>query len=367
MRVIPPPSLESVLQNADSSIVATFGVLVIALLYSVHVLGSKKQAIKPRRIHNPDSTLPVIGNLLDVTKDDRVHDWLLEQCIKFKGEPWQMNIPGAQPTVIMYIPEMMEDVTSTQFGTFEKGQFQRERMEQMLGDSIVLTDGERWQRQRKAGVKFFTSQDLVEFILTFVLAARDTTALTLAWIFYELGRNPQVEKAIRKEMTEKLDFGKDAYLTAEDIRSLTYLEAVIKETLRFHPVAPFTTRQKTKDTFVCGDIPIKKGQTVGLSIYSINRNPMVWGPDAHEFNPERWIDTKTGNIINVPATKLFTFAAGPRICVGMTLAMMELRVVSANLLRKYRFEVDLSKNDGSYAAGMTLNMQYPLPVNVKRV
>ncbi|TMW59363.1 hypothetical protein Poli38472_004432 [Pythium oligandrum] len=208
------------------------------------------------------------------------------------------------------------------------------------------------------------SEDLIEFILTFVIATRDTTALTLSWMFYELGRNPHVVETTRKEMEEKLDVKKDAYLTAKDIRSLTYLEAVTKESLRFHPVAPFTTRQASKDAFVCGDIPVKKGQTVGLSVYPVSRNPMVWGPDAHEFKPERWVDPQTGSI---KITKLFTFASGPRICVGMGLAMMELRVVSVNLLRNYHFDVDLSKNDGSYTSGVTLILKYPLLVNVKRV
>ncbi|TMW59365.1 hypothetical protein Poli38472_004434 [Pythium oligandrum] len=521
-----PPSLEAALKNSDRTALAAYGALAVGLLYGVHqlVFTSKKQS---RRIHNPDSTLPIIGNVLDASNADQFHDWMLEQCIKFKGEPWQLNIPGDQPTVIMYTPEMVEDVTIKQSGVFLKGQFQRDRVEQMFGNSIVVSEGERWVRQRKASVRFFTSRtlrafvsqamkknlgkvsnildnsikdntqvdmkklfveftmstfmemgigreldwigrdkphpfevafdegsqlllrrfqlpgfiwklerwlnvgkekefaeycntlqsfihsvvkesmeaamekrakgevvddkdavksivelfveqsdedtdglrfdDLVESLLTFVIAARDTTALTLTWMFYELGRHPEVVEKIRKEMADKLTVSKDAYLTSDDIRSLTYLEAVIKESLRLHAVAPFTTRQADKDTVVCGDIPIKKGQTVGLAIYALNRNPLVWGDDAQEFNPNRWIDPKTGDIINVPTTKLFNFTAGPRICVGMNLAMMELRVVSANLLHKYRFDVDFSKNDGSYSSGMTLNLKHPLLVNVKRV
>ncbi|TMW59364.1 hypothetical protein Poli38472_004433 [Pythium oligandrum] len=101
-----PPSL------SDNTILVAYGALAVGLFYVA--LSKKKHG---RRIHNPDSTLPILGNLLDVTKDDRFHDWMLEQCVKFKGEPWQMNIPGDMPTVIMYTPEMMEEATVKQFDT----------------------------------------------------------------------------------------------------------------------------------------------------------------------------------------------------------------------------------------------------------
>ncbi|TMW59367.1 hypothetical protein Poli38472_004436 [Pythium oligandrum] len=209
-------------------------------------------------------------------------------------------------------------------------------------------------------------EDLVDFIMAFVVAARDTTALTLTWLFYELGRNPDIEQAIRKEMAGKLDVDKDTYLTPDHIRSLTMLEATIKETLRFHPVAPFFMREASEDTFFCGDILVKKGQTVGLSMYSINRNSKTWGPDAGEFKPQRWVDETTGSIRNIPPTQFFSFGAGPRMCVGMNLAMQQLRVVTANLLHKYRFDIDPS-NDGTYVAGLTLNMKFPLLATVGRV
>ncbi|TMW65595.1 hypothetical protein Poli38472_008237 [Pythium oligandrum] len=516
------PKFDVDLSNANGTTLAAGGALALGLILASHHLlqGDSKNGIKPRKIHRPDSTQPILGNVADVSQSHRYHTWMMEQSLKFKNEPWLWSVPGSS-ILMVCTPEAFEEMTITQQDVFIKGKFQNDRIEHFLGRGLVASDGERWHRQRKAGVKFFSSRtlrafmtqamkknmgrldevmqksmqtgeqvnllklfhdftmqtfmemglgveldwigrkeqhpfelavdlgtmivnrrfripefvwklerwlnigeekvlagyldtmytfmnrvvqesldrvnekkskpdsgskeeiksvvelfveqsadeeglrpdDLVEFLMTFVLAARDTTALTLSWLFYELGHNPQVEKKLREELAEKLNIDKDTYLTTEHARELTYLEATIKEALRYYPAAPFTMRQATKDTFLCGDIFVKKGQVIGLSAYVMNRNPDVWGPDANEFKPERWIDPETGNIINMPAHKFFTFGAGPRACVGMSLAMMELRVIIANLIHKYRFDVDPS-NDGSYFAAIALNMQNPLFANV---
>ncbi|TMW59368.1 hypothetical protein Poli38472_004437 [Pythium oligandrum] len=424
----------------------TLGLLLCAHYY---VQGGKPiKGPKPRQVPKPASTRPVLGNALDLAKEDRFHDWMLEQAIQFEGEPWLLTIPGAVPTVMLYIPEAIEEVMNLN-DTFIKGKFLIERMEHLVGTGIMASDGERWYRQRKVAAKFFTSKTLrafvtqsmkknlhkieqtfiemgvgteldwigrdephpfeeafdlgsaltlrrirvpefvwklerwlnkrktdkseptdeiksvvelfveqsgeadglrpealVDFILSFMLAARDTTTLTLAWLFYELGRNPDIEQAIRKEMDEKLNVTKDTYLTPDRIRSLTMLEATIKETLRYHPVAPLFMREASEDTFICGDILVKKGQIVGLSMYSIYRNPKTWGPDAGEFKPQRWIDEKTGY--------------DPQHSTDA-----QLRVVTANLLHKYRFDIDPS-NDGTYVTGLSLNLKYPLMATVRR-
>ncbi len=88
---------------------------------------------------------------------------------------------------------------------------------------------------------------------------------------------------------------------------------------------------------ICDDIVIRKGHAVGICVYAIARQPSVWGPDASEFKPERWIDDEL-RLRQFPATKFFSFGAGPRSCIDMGLAMLELRIVVANLL--YRYHVD---------------------------
>jgi cytochrome P450 len=209
--------------------------------------------------------------------------------------------------------------------------------------------------------------DLMGFILTFVIAARDTTANTLCWLLYALSKNPRVEKQLHTEMAAA--FGSDhepTTLTMDHIKSLTYLEATIKETVRLYPGGPFTVRQANQTTVLCGETLIRKGQIVGTCAWSMARNPLVWGPDAAEFKPERWIDPTTGALLHVPLTKYYSFSAGPRTCIGKNLAMLEMRIVVANLLYRYEFKID-PINDGSYEVAPTLNMKQPLLAKATRV
>jgi cytochrome P450 len=210
--------------------------------------------------------------------------------------------------------------------------------------------------------------DLVDFILTFVLAANDTSSLSLTWFFFALSKYPRVLAKIREEMAVVLPpmgVTPDTYLMTDHTQKLVYLEATIKEVLRVYPAIPLTQRQATEDTVIAGNLLIRKGTMVGISPYTMARLPTVWGPDAAEFKPERWIDEATGELITVSSAKFPTFSSGPRTCIGMKLAMLELRVATANLLHRYDFEL-AQPNDGSYVTATGLNFKHPLIVRAVR-
>jgi cytochrome P450 len=212
-------------------------------------------------------------------------------------------------------------------------------------------------------------RDLVDFLLNFIIASRDTSALTTQWLVYEVSKHPEIEAKIRDELAAKLPplgVGPEGYITADHVKQLVYLEAVIKETLRFHPAAPLLSRMASQDVVIAGDIFIRKGESMGMSVYAMGRNPRVWGPDAAEFKPERWIDANSGELLSFPGTKFFSFGAGPRSCIGMKLGMLNLRVLAANLLHRYKFHVDQA-NDGSHINSVVLAMKHTLLAKVERV
>jgi cytochrome P450 len=236
-------------------------------------------------------------------------------------------------------------------------------------DEEIRTAVELFVQHSGDDVSGLRPHDLVDFVLNFVIAARDTSALTTQWLFYLLGQHPEVEAKIREEFAiqlPQLGVGPDGYITADHVKQLVYLEAVIKETLRLKSAAPILYRVADQDTVIAGDIFIQKGQRVGVSAYAMARNPRVWGPDAAEYRPERWIDAKTGELLTFPATKFFAFSAGPRQCIGMKLAMLNLRVLTANLLHRYKFEVDPA-NDGSHISAAVLQLKYNVLAKVERV
>jgi cytochrome P450 len=282
--------------------------------------------------------------------------WKLEKWLNIGSEK---KIKDLIETVHIYVNDLVKKSLSKNVGE-ASGREQDEKVRTAV-ELFIEHSGDDASRLRP--------RDLVDFVLNFVGAARDTSALTTQWLFYQLGKHPEVEAKLRAEFAAKLPqlgVGRDDYITADHVKQLVYLEAVIKETLRLKSAVPLLLRTAERDTVIAGDIYIRKGQSIGLSVYAMARNPRVWGPDAAEYKPERWIDSKTGELLSFPATKFFSFVAGPRHCVGMKLAMLNLRVLTANLLHRYKFEIDPA-NDGSQAFHIALVLKHNVLAKVERV
>jgi cytochrome P450 len=208
---------------------------------------------------------------------------------------------------------------------------------------------------------------LRDIAITFVLAGRDTPADTLGWLSLTLSRHPDVEQKLRNELYDKvpeLMNGQIPSLTMDQAQTLTYLDAVIKETLRLNPPGPLAMRQAEKDTHLVDGTFVAKGETVSMSPYVVGRLKSVWGDDALEFKPERFIDATTDKPRVVSSFDFLSFHAGPRICIGKHLAMLQLKLLTATLLSRYRLEV--LPNDGSYKFSATLPLQNPLLARIHR-
>jgi fatty acid omega-hydroxylase len=208
---------------------------------------------------------------------------------------------------------------------------------------------------------------LLDIAITFVFGGRDTPADTLEWLFLSLSRHPDVEQKLRQELWDKqpaLMKGHITSLTMDQAQTLTYLDAVIKETLRLNPTGPLSMRQAEKDTHLVDGTFVAKGATVSMSPYVVGRLKSVWGDDALEFKPERFIDATTDKPRVVSSFDFLSFHAGPRICIGKHLAMLQLKLLTATLLSRYRLEV--LPNDGSYKFSATLPLQNPLLARIHR-
>ncbi|KAL4133395.1 hypothetical protein PRIC2_003713 [Phytophthora ramorum] len=209
---------------------------------------------------------------------------------------------------------------------------------------------------------------LRDIVVNFLIAGRDTTAQTLSWFFLNLTKNSDVEAAIRDEIAEKLPKGgrnatTSATATMQDVSQLVYLEAALKETLRLHPPVPMAPKYVVEDTTLSDGTFVKGKSMIVLATYVMARMQEVWGPDAEVFKPERWIDAATGKLVNVSAYKFASFNAGPRLCLGVNLAMLEMKLVVAGLLSKFHVEV-LNPEDVTYELSLTLPVKGPLNVKV---
>jgi cytochrome P450 len=234
-------------------------------------------------------------------------------------------------------------------------------------------------------------EETCDQIKTFLFAGHDTTSILLQWAFYELSRTPRALDAIRRELDEI--FGpdpspavvRDSLLAPggdQLIQRMSYVSAVIKETLRLYPPAGSGRYVPPGSGF---NVQLPDGSSLcldGVSLYScdsiMQRDEAVYGPTKNDFMPERWLgDTDTsmqtstesktpGGAGKIPASAWRPFERGPRNCIGQELANLEARVILACAVRRYDFtKVGLGEvlRDGS--GNPILNARGQYEVNSK--
>ncbi|CAB3409531.1 unnamed protein product [Caenorhabditis bovis] len=174
-----------------------------------------------------------------------------------------------------------------------------------------------------------TTEEVISNCFVFLLAGFDTTANTLAYASHAIVKHPDVGKKIQQEVDSVCSDGNISY---DDLNKMSYLEAVVKETLRLYPIAYFAcSREAVNDTSL-GNIKIDKGTFVEADVLAIHTNPEIWGNNADQFYPERFLE-KTETPRHVMSW--IPFGAGPRQCLGMRLGIIEAKLVLAHVLRKF--------------------------------
>ncbi|KAF9260694.1 cytochrome P450 [Marasmius fiardii PR-910] len=201
-------------------------------------------------------------------------------------------------------------------------------------------------------------RELLAQMQVLFIAGHETTANTLSWTLLELCRHPEIQMKLRGEIHAKeRELAREGRteFTAEDFESIPYLSAVVKESLRYHPVAihilktaaesdciPLSNPITTTDGKQIDEISVSKGQTVLLSIPAYNRNKEVFGEDAHVFRPERWLEKSEGptkgTSVGVYAN-LLTFSGGVRSCVGWRFAVLELQAFLVEMVGNFEFSL----------------------------
>jgi cytochrome P450 len=224
------------------------------------------------------------------------------------------------------------------------------------GKDIVSLFLDNFENSPDSKDRAFDPMYLRDIVVNFLIAGRDTTAQALSWFFLSITQNPRVVTKIRSELRELVPGLFDGSVltpSAEQVSQLTYLEAAIKETLRLYPPVPFISKHVQNDIVLSDGTFIRKDSNIAVPPWALGRMTRVWGGDATEFKPERFIDAATGRPINYPHTKFVAFNAGPRLCLGMNLAMMEMKIVAASLLSQFDIEV-LSAGNVTYDFSLTL-------------
>lgn len=182
-------------------------------------------------------------------------------------------------------------------------------------------------RDKETGAPM-SDRQLVDEVLTLVVAGHETTAAAIAWTWYHLGRHPQVQEALAAS-AERLPA--DRRLGLEDAEAWAYGLQVIKESLRLCPPGWMMTRRTLAPDVLHGT-PLPAGTDVFVSPYLVHRHPAHW-TDVERFDPARFTDA-AGDARHRYA--YIPFGAGPRHCIGENFALYEIAVHLATMARRFR-------------------------------
>eukprot|EP00567_Pseudictyota_dubia_P013170 CAMPEP_0197436810 /NCGR_PEP_ID=MMETSP1175-20131217/4195_1 /TAXON_ID=1003142 /ORGANISM="Triceratium dubium, Strain CCMP147" /LENGTH=510 /DNA_ID=CAMNT_0042966191 /DNA_START=80 /DNA_END=1612 /DNA_ORIENTATION=+ len=181
---------------------------------------------------------------------------------------------------------------------------------------------------------------IVDQLKTFYFAGHDTTAICIAWAIWELSQHPEAVARLRSELEEHgVWTDPNTPPSYEQLQKCSYLEAVVKESLRLYPPASGLSRYNDdpNDSY--------NGYCIGNAVllvnaYVMHRHPQLWKNDPDSFLPERFIDGSEGDI----NAKFMPFSKGPRDCIGKYFAYLEAKLAISSLVMRYDMACDDPKD-----------------------
>ncbi|KAG8884502.1 hypothetical protein FRB98_002365 [Tulasnella sp. 332] len=198
-----------------------------------------------------------------------------------------------------------------------------------------------------------TTESLLDHVVNFIIAGHESSGLAIAFAMYQLANHKDFQEQLRQEIK---DFPNDEPSYDDFQNQLPLLDAACKEIMRLHPAAGFLERVAAQDGIIplrfpvknrktgqeMNSVKIKKGQLIYVSHAAVNKLPTVWGPDAAEFRPERWLPGNPGasplpnrSDVSKGWNGMMTFLEGPRLCIGFRLAVYDWKIVMFALLKNF--------------------------------
>ncbi|KAN0129576.1 cytochrome P450 [Lactarius tabidus] len=274
-------------------------------------------------------------------------------------ETWRY-IPGSLLGYVRYLP--MREYRGFRTWLDNVREFSRRLIKQSLlsGDgndimSIILRANESSSPKNK-----MPDDEMVDQIVsTFLAAGNDTSSKTLTWYFYAMAKHPEAQARIREEiaLVRAKATGPGEEFTIADLNSMVYTLATLKESMRLDPISWINARIATRDDILplafpiitksgkqITSIPIKKGTPIDISTAAYNRLPDIWGEDANEWNPERFLDPQREREFKEASSNIGLFsnsflATGTRACIGWQFSVLEMQVIILALLENFEFSL----------------------------
>ncbi|XP_047148080.1 cytochrome P450 82A4-like [Vigna umbellata] len=200
-------------------------------------------------------------------------------------------------------------------------------------------------------------------VLSVISGGTDTTNTTLTWAISLILANSSVLKKVKNELD--IQIGKEKLVSVSDISKLTYLQAIVKETLRLYPAGPLLAPREFTENCTLSGYNIKKGTRLITNAWKIQTDSNVW-EDPLEFKPERFLTTHKDVEMKGRHFELLPFGSGRRMCPGVSFGLQMVHFVLASFL--HSFEI-LSPSpdpiDMTETFGLTNTKTTPVEILVK--
>ncbi|WP_224449247.1 cytochrome P450 [Haloprofundus salilacus] len=201
-----------------------------------------------------------------------------------------------------------------------------------------------------------SEREVRDQLVTFLFAGHETTSLAMTYTLYLLAQHPDRLRKLRTEIDDVVD-GRP---TAADALELDYAERVLTESMRCYPPAYILFRQPT-ETVELGGYRVPAGTNITLPLFRVHNDPRFYD-DPEAFRPERWTDEMESAL---PDYAYFPFGGGPRHCLGMRFAMLELKLVLATVVSRVEFDI-VGERSLTFRPGATLQPKDPIRMRVWR-
>jgi len=206
----------------------------------------------------------------------------------------------------------------------ERAQNRTDGPQDLLSRLVAAQDGE-------SGVRM-TPGEVRDQVITIFVAGHETTAVAMTWVWYLLSQHPAAAAKLHAELEAVLG-GRTP--TQQDLHQLPYTRMVIDEAMRLYPPAPGLSMRRAVEADTIGGQAIPKGAMVAVTPWVLHRHTTLW-ERPEQFEPERFSPERSagrGRYGYIP------FGGGPRVCIGMAMALTEATIILATLAQRYRLEL----------------------------
>ncbi|KAM9210120.1 cytochrome P450 3A8-like [Dugong dugon] len=285
--------------------------------YSMDVITSTSFGVNIDSLSNPQD--PFVENVRMLLKLD-ILDPFIFLIILFP-----FLTPICEALSISVFPRAVIDFFIKSVKTIKESRLKDNKMHRVDFLQLMI---DSQNSKETASHKALSDMELIAQSIVFILAGYETTSTTLSFLMYLLATHPDIQQKLQKEIDAALP--NKAPPTYDVMLQMEYLDMVVNETLRIFPIIGRLERVCKKDVEINGVI-IPKGTVVIVPVFVLHRDPELW-PEPEKFLPERF---SKENKDNIDPYVYLPFGTGPRNCIGMRFALMNMKLAVIRVLQEF--------------------------------